>query len=54
VLTPDVYGAVLNPLYRDMHAHYGVIALPCRVRDVDRNREEAGRKKHPDHRMARE
>jgi transposase len=36
VLTPDVYDAVLNPLYRDLLAHYGVIALPCRVRDPDR------------------
>jgi transposase len=36
VLTPDVYDAALNPVYRDMLAHYGVMALPCRVRDPDR------------------
>jgi len=36
VLTPDVYDPVLNPLYRDVLAHYGVVALPCRVGDPDR------------------
>ena len=36
VLTPDVYDAALNPLFRDVLAHYGVVALPCRVRDPDR------------------
>lgn len=36
VLKPDVYDSVLNPLYRDMLAHYGVTALPCRVRHPDR------------------
>lgn len=36
VLTPDVYDPTLNPLYRDMLAHYGVVALPCRVRNPDR------------------
>jgi transposase len=36
VLTPDVYDPTLNPLYRDLLAHYGVVALPCRVRDPDR------------------
>ena len=36
VLTPDIYDATLNPLYRDVLAHYGVVALPCRVRDPDR------------------
>jgi hypothetical protein len=35
VLTPDVYEPTLNPVYRDMLAHYGVIGLPCRVRDPD-------------------
>jgi transposase len=29
VLTPDVYEPRLNPLYRDVLAHYGVVALPC-------------------------
>jgi transposase len=36
VLTPDIYDPTLNPLYRDVLAHYGVIALPCRVRNPDR------------------
>src|SRR5438046_4170126 len=36
VLTPDTYDPVLNPLYRDVLAHYGITALPCRVRDPDR------------------
>ena len=36
VLTPDIYDPAINPLYRDVLAHYGVIALPCRVRDPDR------------------
>jgi transposase len=36
VLTPDVYDPALNPLYRDVLAYYGVVALPCRVGDPDR------------------
>ena len=36
VLKPDVYEPELNPLYRDVLAHYGVTALPCRVRDPNR------------------
>ena len=36
MLTPDVYDPALNPLYRDVLAHYGVVALPCRVGDPDR------------------
>jgi transposase len=36
VLSADVYDAGLNPLYRDVLAHYGVTALPCKVRDPDR------------------
>jgi transposase len=36
VLKPDVYDPTLNPVYRDLLAHYGVVALPCRVRDPDR------------------
>lgn len=36
VLCPDFYDPGLNPLYRDVLAHYGVTALPCRVRDPDR------------------
>src|SRR5438552_19073613 len=36
VLTPDIYDPTLNPLYRDLLAHYGVVAMPCRVRGPDR------------------
>ncbi len=36
VLSPDIYDATLNPLYRDVLAHYGAVALPCRVNDPDR------------------
>ena len=30
VLVPDIYDPTLNPLYRDVLAHYGAVALPCR------------------------
>jgi transposase len=36
VLTADFYDPTLNPLYRDVLAHYGAVAMPCRVRDPDR------------------
>jgi transposase len=36
VITPDVYDPTLNPLYRDVLAHYGVVALPCRVAHANR------------------
>jgi transposase len=36
VLRADVYDPTLNPLYRDVLAHYGVTALPCRVKHPDR------------------
>ena len=36
VLVPDIYDPSVNPLYREVLAHYGVIALPCRVRHPDR------------------
>ena len=43
VLTPDIYDSALNPLYRDVLTHYGVVALPCRVGDPDRKgKVEAG------------
>ncbi|MDQ3666510.1 MAG: IS21 family transposase, partial [Acidobacteriota bacterium] len=43
VLTPDIYDPTLNPLYRDLLAHYGVVAMPCRVRDPNRKgKVEAG------------
>ena len=36
VLKPDVFDPMVNPLYRDVLAHYGVTALPARVRHPDR------------------
>jgi transposase len=36
VLRPDIYAPTLHPLYHDVLAHYGSVALPCRVRDPDR------------------
>jgi transposase len=36
VLKPDLYEPQLNPLYKDVLSHYGVTALPCRVRDPNR------------------
>jgi transposase len=43
VLKPDIYDPTLNPLYRDVLAHYGAVALPCRVKDPDRKgKVEAG------------
>ena len=43
VLVPDIYDPSLNPLYRDVLGHYGVVALPCRIRDPDRKgKVEAG------------
>ena len=36
VLKPDIYDPALNPLYRDLLAHYGAVALTCRVGHPDR------------------
>jgi len=36
VLVPDIYDPTLNPLYRDVLAHYGAVAMPCRIQDPDR------------------
>src|SRR5438094_6175812 len=36
VLLPDIYDPTVNPLFRDVLAHYGVVALPCRIQDPDR------------------
>jgi len=36
VLVPDVYDPALNPLYRDVLAQYGAVAMPCRIQDPDR------------------
>jgi hypothetical protein len=40
VLVPDTYEPALNPLYRDVLAHYGAVALPCRIKDPDRRSEQ--------------
>jgi len=43
VLQADTYEPTLNPLYRDVLKHYGVVAIPCRVRHPDRKgKVEAG------------
>jgi transposase len=43
VLKADIHDPTLNPLYRDMLAHYSAVALPCRVKDPDRKgKVEAG------------
>jgi transposase len=43
VLSPDIYDPSLNPLYRDVLAHYGAVAMPCRIQDPDRKgKVEAG------------
>ncbi len=36
VLTPDIYDPTLNPLYQHVLSHYGVVAMPCRIKDPDR------------------
>ena len=36
VIVADIYDPTLNPLFRDVLAHYGVVALPCRIQDPDR------------------
>jgi transposase len=36
VLKPDIYDPTINPVYRDMLAHYQAIAMPCRIKDPDR------------------
>jgi hypothetical protein len=36
VLAPDIYDPGVNPLYRDVLAHYGAVAMPCRIADPDR------------------
>ena len=39
VLSPDIYDPSLNPLYRDVLAHYGAVAMPCRFKiQVERAR----------------
>jgi len=57
VFKPDIYGPGLNPLYRDVLAHYGAVAMPCRIRDPDRKgKVESGvghAQKTPDQRQRR-
>lgn len=36
VIEPDIYDPTLNPLFKDVLAHYGVTAMPCRIQDPDR------------------
>lgn len=36
VIIADIYDPTLNPLFRDVLAHYGVVAMPCRIKDPDR------------------
>ena len=36
VAVPDLYDPTVNPLFREVLAHYGVAALPCRIQDPDR------------------
>ena len=36
VAVPDLYDPTINRLFRDVLAHYGVVALPCRIQDPDR------------------
>jgi len=36
VAVPDLYDPTVNPVFRDVLAHYGVAALPCRIQDPDR------------------
>jgi transposase len=36
VAVPDLYDPTINPLFRDVLAHYGAVAMPCRIQDPDR------------------
>ena len=36
VLVADIYDPTLNPLYQHVLSHYGVVAMPCRIKDPDR------------------
>jgi Integrase core domain len=36
VAVSDLYDPTVNPLFRDVLAHYGFPALPCRIQDPDR------------------
>lgn len=48
VLVPDIYGPTLNPLYRDVLAHYGAVAMSCRIKDPDcKGKVEVGGRPRP-------
>jgi len=51
VLAPDLYDPTLNPLYRDLLKHYGVVAMPCRIQDpiakAKWNRQSVTPNEHP-------
>jgi hypothetical protein len=36
VIVADIYDPTLNPLFLDVLAHYGVVAMPCRIKDPHR------------------
>jgi transposase len=36
VRAPDIYDPTINPLYQHVLLHYGVVAMPCRIKDPDR------------------
>jgi len=36
VASADIYDPIINPLFKDVLAHYGIVALPCRIQDPDR------------------
>ena len=52
VLKPDIYDPTLNPVYRDVLAHYGVTALPCRVRDPNRKGKSESGVRHAQQKLA--
>lgn len=48
VLAPDIYDPGLNPLYRDVLSHYGVVAIPHRPGDPDRKGKVESGVRHTD------
>src|SRR3984957_17247391 len=43
VIAPDISDPTLKPLFQDVLAHYGTVAMPCRIKDPDRKgKVEAG------------
>ena len=41
VVGADLYHPTLNPVYRDVLAHYGAITMPYRVHDPNRKGKES-------------